>query len=463
MFTKEKYIARRKKLKELVKDGIVVMFGNSESPMNYTGNPYKFRQDSHFLYYFGLNYPDLIGVFDYENDKEYLVGDEEVFDDLIWSGTKPTLDNKAMLSGVDNFMFIKDFENFIRKALVKKQQVHLLPVYSSNRKIKMAAVLDISPYDCIRYASKELIKAIVKMRSVKDNDEINEIEEALSNITYDMYIAALQNIKPGIKERKIEGIMEGVALQKTHSLSYIPIITTQGEVLHNHYYENEMTEGDILLIDAGADSKESYATDITRTFPVSGKFNKAQREIYEIVLRGQKKAIGLIKPGTAYKDIHLETAKEMAGGLIDLGLMKGNVEDVVREGAHALFFPHGLGHMMGLDVHDMEDLGEEYVGYDDTVERSEQFGLAYLRMAKKLEPGFVLTVEPGLYFIPPLMQKWRDEGLHRDFINYGKLEDYTHFGGIRIEDDVLVTENGNAVLGQPIPKEIDEIEKIMKG
>jgi Xaa-Pro aminopeptidase len=307
-------------------------------------------------------------------------------------------------------------------------------------------------------ASLEFIKAVVGQRVIKTKEEIREIEAAL-DVTYDMYRFGMKNAKPGRIEQEIAGGMEGLALARGYRAAFPPIVTVNGQILHNHHHENVLSKGRLLVVDMGAESPLRYASDITRTIPVGGKFNRRQRDVYEIVLAGQEKAIRSIKPGVMYKEIHLKAARTMAEGLVDLGLMKGNVKTAVAEGAHALFFPHGLGHHLGLDVHDMEDLGENHVGYDKTVQRSDQFGLAYLRMAKALEPGHVLTVEPGIYFIPALFAKWKKERKHLGFINYDRIERFLDFGGVRIEDDVLVTKTGRRVLGKPIPKTVDEIEK----
>jgi Xaa-Pro aminopeptidase len=319
--------------------------------------------------------------------------------------------------------------------------------------------MEIIPENVNESASKKLSQAVIKQRSIKDVEEVNQIEDAL-DISYEMNTLAMKMTRPGIREREIFGMVEGITLSKGHGISFPIIFSVKGEILHNHDHENIMRKGDLALLDSGAESLLHYASDITRTFPVSGKFTERQKDIYNIVLSSQLRAIGLASPGKKFKDIHLETAKVIADGLKSLGLMKGNTEDAVSNGAHALFFPHGLGHMLGLDVHDMEGLGENLVGYDEKISRSDQFGLAYLRLAKELQPGFVVTIEPGVYFIPPLIEKWKSVNKFADFIDYNKVDKYLDFGGIRIEDDILITENGYRVLGrQTIPKTLEDVEK----
>ena len=318
-------------------------------------------------------------------------------------------------------------------------------------------LIGIEPNIVNNYSSFELTTAVIAQRSIKSKEEVVDIEKAV-NVSYDMYALAMSMAKPGLFEREIAGFVEGVVLAAGGRLSFPTILSVHGETLHNHYHHNKMKSGDIFVMDSGAEVSNGYASDITRTIPVNGKFSSMQKDIYEIVLKAQVSSIKAIKPGVSYKNIHLKAAKIITEGLKDLGLVKGNVNDAVANGAHAMFFPHGLGHMMGLDVHDMENLGENLVGYGENVKRSDQFGLAYLRLAKKLKPGFVLTVEPGIYFIPELIDKWQKEKINSQFINFNKVNKYRSFGGIRIEDDVLVTRSSHRVLGKPIPKTISDVE-----
>jgi len=462
MFSTETYIERRKKLKGLVKSGIIFFPGNVETPMNYGDNIYRFRQDSSFLYYWGLDAPNLAAIIDVDNDKEIIFGDDREIDDVVWMGPEERLAERAKRVGVQNSEPFNNLDDSLQSSLKNGRKVHFLPQYQAEIKLQFASWLGIRPRSINDYSSKELIKAVVSQRSIKSDAEVDQIEEALA-ISYEMNTLAMKFAQPGMIEREVFGAVEGLALGMGSGVSFPIIFSVHGETLHNHHHDNEMKDGDILVLDSGAESILHYASDITRSFPVNGKFTDKQKEIYNIVLESQLKAIEAIAPGKTFKDIHLLTAKVMADGLKNIGLMKGSTDDAVKEGAHALFFPHGLGHMMGLDVHDMEGLGEGFVGYDEEIKRSDQFGLAYLRLGKKLEPGFVLTVEPGIYFIPQLFTNWKKENKHADFINYDKVEDYLDFGGIRIEDDVLVTEDGHKVLGKvPIPKTVEEVEEACK-
>ena len=458
MFKSEIYARRRKLLKKQIGRGILLFMGNEECPMNYPANTYPFRQDSSFLYYFGLNSPGLAAVVDIDENKDILFGDDIGIEDIIWMGHLPKMKDRAREVGVGRATPRKAFEEYVKKALSAGRPVHYLPPYRAQTARVLGELLKIPHKDLKAKASGAFIKAVVDQRLVKSKEEIKEIERALE-VTFDMYLAAMKLAKPGRYEREVSGAMEGIALSRGYRLAFPPIVTVNGQILHNHYHGNLLTKGRLLVVDVGAESEMSYACDITRTVPVGGKFNRRQKDVYDIVLSGQETAIRAMKPGVMFKDIHLKAAGTMARGLKDLGLMKGDAAEAVAKGAHALFFPHGLGHNMGLDVHDMEDLGENHVGYNDSVKRSDQFGLAYLRMARELRPGYVMTVEPGIYFIPALVEKWRREKKHLEFIAYDKVEKFLDFGGIRLEDDVLVTEKGRRVLGPPIPKTPADVEK----
>jgi Xaa-Pro aminopeptidase len=458
MFKETTYIQRRELLKKQVQSGILAFFGNEESPMNYPANTYDFRQDSTFLYFFGLDTPGLAAVIDLDEGKECLFGNDINLEDIIWMGDLPKLAERAAAVGVKNTAPRKAFEESVAKAVGAGRKVHYLPPYRSETAAAISSLLGLPAKDVKASASPDFIKAVVGQRMIKSKEEIKEIESAL-DVSAEMYRRAMKLAKPGRYEREVVGAMEGVVNALGCRMAFPPIVTINGQILHMHSHANELRKGRMLVMDVGAESWLHYASDVTRTVPVGGKFNQRQKDVYEIVLKGQETAIRSIKPGVMYKEIHLKTARTMASGLKDLGLMKGDIDQAVAQGAHAMFFPHGLGHNMGLDVHDMEDLGEDYVGYDKTVERSSQFGLAYLRMAKELRPGHVLTVEPGIYFIPALFAKWKKEKKHTGFIDYGKAETFLDFGGVRIEDNVLVTEKGRRVLGTPIPKTVAEVEK----
>lgn len=457
MFDRQIYINRREELKKKFKSGLLLFLGNDESPINYPANTYNFRQDSSFLYYFGLPVPNLAGVIDVDENKEFLFGYEYSLEDIVWMGAQPKLVELAERVGVQNSDSISNLKKFLKTKISKGAKIHFLPLYRGEHNLKLALLLDDDPFKVNKKASKKLIEAVVEQRSVKAPEEIVEIEYALE-IAYQMHTTAMRMAKPGLTENDIYAALNGIALSLGNGVSFHPIISINGQTLHNHFHGNQLQEGKLLVCDAGAESLEFYSSDITRTIPVGGKFSQRQKDIYEIVLTAQKNAFNMIKPGVKYIDVHLTAAKIIAAGLIQLGIMKGNPGEAVKAGAHALFFPHGLGHMMGLDVHDMEGLGEQYVGYDDKTKRSDQFGLAYLRLARELKPGFVFTCEPGIYFIPELIDQWKAKKKLKNYINYDKLEEYRNFGGIRIEDNILVTENGYKVLGRLIPKEIADVE-----
>jgi Xaa-Pro aminopeptidase len=461
MFTATTYVERRRKLRDKIQSGLILFIGNNETPMNYPANPYFFCQDSSFLYFFGLNKPGFTGLIDIDEDKDYLFGVDFTIDDIIWTGPQPVLKDMAQEVGINDTGTPDQLTDIINNAVSQSRKIHFLPPYRADIILQIESLLGISSGKVIESASGELINALVSLRSVKSEEEVREIEKAL-DISYDMYEKVMALAKPGVAEAKIVGKMEDVLGANESHISFPIILSIHGEILHNHYHGNMLKENGLLVVDSGAKSPEQYASDITRTFPVGGRFTSEQRDIYQIVLDSQKTAIESMKPGVYNKEIHLRTATVIASGLKDIGIMRGDVETAVAQGAHALFFPHGLGHMMGLDVHDMENVGENFVGYDDTIKRSDQFGLAYLRFARELKSGYVLTVEPGIYFIPALIDQWQGENKFSEFIDYSMVEKYRDFGGIRIEDDVLVTEDGQRVLGKSIPKEIDEIEEKMK-
>ena len=396
-----------------------------------------------------------------DEGSDILVGDDVSMDDIIWMGPQPLMKDQALECGTTHTLSSGKLGEYIQGAILKGRRVHILPPYRGDRWLALEGIFGKSHGEIKKHISEELIRAVIKMRSVKDALEIAEIEKAI-DVAYIMHTTSMKMAMPGVVEQEIAGAIEGIALAHGGPVSFPVILSVDGQTLHNHHHHNVLEEGRMMVTDAGCETSMHYASDITRTVPVGGKFNTRQKEIYEIVLKANMVTIEAIRPGTYYRDVHLLAARTIAEGLRDLGIMKGDMEEAVRQGAHALFFPHGLGHMMGLDVHDMEGLGENFVGYDETIRRSEQFGLAFLRFARKLEPGFVLTDEPGCYFIPALIDLWRSEGRFTEFINYDKAELYKDFGGVRIEDDILVTETGHKVLGKPIPKTVKEVEETMK-
>jgi Xaa-Pro aminopeptidase len=452
------YAARRKALRKAVPDGVILIMGNDEAPMNYVDNPYPFRQDSHFLYYAGVSQAGLTLLIE-PDGKSVLYGTPDHPDDVIWFGPHPSLGDHAEAAGVQESADIAGLVDRLATLRDGGTEVHYLPPYRAARSFALGALLGIDPREAEGGASADLVRAVAAQRSVKEEAEIAEMEDALA-VTAKMYRATMRSAEPGRTEAEIAAIHKAAAAASDRRQAFTPIVTVCGDVLHNHSYANTLEEGDLLLVDSGAESPLHYASDVTRTMPVTGKFTSQQRDIYEIVLAANEASIAAAAPGVTNRELHMIAARTVTEGLKGIGLMKGNVDKAVAAGAHALFFPHGIGHMIGLDVHDMEDLGD-VVGYPEGEERSEQFGLAYLRLARELEPGFVITIEPGIYFIAALFERWEGQGLHKGYIRYEKLEDFCGLGGVRIEDDVLITKDGHRVLGPKIPKTIDEIEEAM--
>ncbi len=460
MFKKEVYTDRRNKLRNEVKSGIALFLGNEEAAFNYPANTYHFRQDSHFLYFFGLQNPGFAGVIDFDNNKDYIFGNDFDIDDIIWMGVQPKVTDLAAKAGIKNTAPYTDLAKFITEAKSEGREIHFLPPYRGETIIELSALLGYANADVKSNASLDLIKGVVKLKEIKSDEEIAEIEKAVAT-AYEMHTTSMKMAKPGVVEQNIAGTIEGISIALGGPVSFPIILSQDGQTLHNHNHGNTLEVGRMMVTDAGAETLECYASDITRTVPVGGKFNERQAEIYQIVLDANMGAIAAIKPGIKYRDIHFLACRIIIGGLKKAGLMKGDIDEALKAEAHTLFMPHGLGHMMGMDVHDMEGLGEDYVGYDENTKRATTFGTAYLRLGKELKPGYVLTVEPGIYFIPDLIDQFRNEGKYLDFVNYDKVETYKDFGGIRIEDDILVTETGYRVLGKPIPKTIAEIEATM--
>lgn len=461
MFKPEVYKKRRESLKKDLQKGLYLFLGNNDTPMNYPANTYHFRQDSSFLYFFGLNLPGMAAIIDIDNDKEIIFANDVDIDDIIWMGPQPSVKELASKCSVfETYEFAK-LSDYIKDALKKCREVSYLPAYKHDNMILLHSLLGISFQELKAKASLKFIKAIVKLRNIKEEIEIQEIEKAC-DIGYKMHTVAMKHAYPGVVEREIAGIVEGISLSYGSVPSFPVILTKNGQTLHNHSRDNVLQKGDLMLHDSGAQTPMFYASDNTRTVPVGGKFTQKQKEIYQIVLNAINGSIKLMKPGKTYMDIHLQACEILANGLKELGLMKGNVQEAVALGAHALFMPHGLGHALGLDVHDMEDLGQTNVGYDDKVRPSEIFGTAFLRFGRELKPGHVLTNEPGIYFIPELIDLWQKVKKFEEFINYSKVNEYRNFGGIRLEDDILITETGNRILGSKrIPISIEEVEHTM--
>ena len=459
LFDKNIYIERREILKKRIGSGLVVFFGNNDSPVNYPSNIYKFRQDSSFLYYFGQHREGLVGVIDVDNNDEYLIGNDIDIEDIVWFGQVDSVADLASQCGVAHHAPMSELSNMVNKAKTKGQEIHFLPPYRHDLMIQIMDLLGIHPSKQREAASLKLIKAVIDQRAVKSAAEIEEMERACT-IGYEMHTTAMKLCKPGTTEQYIAGVISGIASSKGCMVSFPPIVTMHGEIMHGCPSPSPLESGRLLLCDAGAETNENYCSDHTRTTPICGKFTQKQREIYSIVEDCHDYVLSLATPNIKWWDVHMNMCKRMTEGLKGIGLMKGNTEEAVRAGAHAMFMPHGLGHMMGMDVHDMEGLGQIYVGFDDEVSPNlEQFGTNCLRCGRRLQEGWVMSDEPGIYFIPALIDNWRELGLHKDFINYDLLETYKDFGGIRIEDDILITKEGCRFLGEKrIPYHINEVE-----
>ena len=462
MFSKETYINRRKALKELVGNGLVIILGNNDSPANYPNNCYTFRQDSSFLYFFGAKRDGLAGAIDIDNDKEYFLGNDIDIDDIVWYGSVESIRDMADMVGVAQTAPFNKLTELVAQAKQTGQKIHFLPPYRHDHMILLEELLGLKPSQQKEASSMELIKAVVTLRSTKSDEEIKEIERACS-IGFKMHTTAMKLAQPGVTEHFIGGTIDGIANALGDKVSFSSIVTMHGEILHGAPKMNYLEAGRLLLVDAGAETINNYCSDHTRTTPVSGKFTHRQRDIYTIVEQAHDLALKKAKPGVLWYDVHMDVCRLITNGLKDLGLMKGDTEEAVASGAHALFLPHGLGHMMGMDVHDMENLGQTNVGYDEEIQPSTQFGTASLRMGRRLQKGFVVTDEPGIYFIPDLIDNWKANNINSDFLNFDVIEKYKDFGGIRIEDDVLVTENGVRFLGKDIiPYHADDVEKYVQ-
>ncbi len=456
MFAKETYVQRRALLKQKMGSGVILFLGNDEQGLNYEDNTFRYRQDSTFLYYFGLSFAGLSAIIDVDEDREIIFGDELTIDHIVWMGTQPTLQEKAAAVGIAETRPAAELATYLHHVVQKGEMIHYLPPYRAEHKLKLMDWLGIPP--ARQEGSVPLIKAIVSQRNYKSEEEIAEIEKAC-NVTADMHITAMKVIRPGMYEYEVVAEMNRIAEMNNCELSFATIATINGQTLHNHYHGNRIKSGDLFLIDAGAELPSGYCGDMSSTVPADKTFTARQRAVYEIQNRMHLASVQALRPGIPYMDVYDLSAQVMVEGLKDLGLMKGNAEDAVREGAHALFYPHGLGHMMGLDVHDMENFGELWVGYNGQP-KSTQFGRKSQRLAIPLEPGFVHTVEPGIYFIPELIDLWRGQHKFTDFINYDEVEKYRNFGGIRNEEDYLITETGARRLGKKIPLTPEEVEAL---
>lgn len=462
LFSKSTYEERRNELKKLVGSGLIVLFGNNDSPANYPSNTYKFRQDSSFLYYFGLHRNGLVGVIDVDNDREYLVGDEIDIEDIVWYGSVTSVAEMAEMTGVARTAAMRELPAIVESAKAQGEEVHFLPPYRFDNQIQIMDLLGIHPSQQKAAASLKLIAAVVKMRTTKTEEEIAELERA-AEIGYEMHTTAMRLCRPGITEQYIGGMVDGIANAYGCMVSFQTIATQHGEVMHGNPSPAKLEAGRLMLVDAGAETNENYCSDNTRTTPVSGVFTQKQKDIYNIVVECHDHVLEVAKPGVKWWDVHFAVCRIITERLQQLGLMKGDVEESLKAGAHAMFFPHGLGHSMGMDVHDMEGLGQVYVGFDNEVRPSTQFGTNALRFGRRLQKGFVVTDEPGIYFIPALIDDWKKNGTNAQFLNFDKIDEYRDFGGIRIEDDVLITDEGCRFIGSKrIPYHVEDVEEFMR-
>ena len=462
LFSKSTYVERRNELKKLVGSGLIVLFGNNDSPANYPSNTYKLRQDSSFLYYFGLHRNGLVGVIDVDNDREYLVGDEIDIEDIVWYGSVTSVAEMAEMTGVARTAAMRELPAIVESAKAQGEEVHFLPPYRFDNQIQIMDLLGIHPSQQKAAASLKLIAAVVKMRTTKTEEEIAELERA-AEIGYEMHTTAMRLCRPGITEQYIGGMVDGIANAYGCMVSFQTIATQHGEVMHGNPSPAKLEAGRLMLVDAGAETNENYCSDNTRTTPVSGVFTQKQKDIYNIVVECHDHVLEVAKPGVKWWDVHFAVCRIITERLQQLGLMKGDVEESLKAGAHAMFLPHGLGHSMGMDVHDMEGLGQVYVGFDDEVRPSTQFGTNALRFGRRLQKGFVITDEPGIYFIPALIDDWKKNGTNAQFLNFDKIDEYRDFGGIRIEDDVLITDEGCRFIGSKrIPYHVEDVEEFMR-
>lgn len=456
MFSTATYTARRAALRDLVKTGVLLFLGHDESPMNYADNAYPFRQDSSFLYYFGLDSPGLVAVMDLDEGRDVVFGDEPTIDDIVWIGEQPSLSERCFLAGIRDVRPSARLLDCLRAAVEQGRPLHFLPPYRPEHQLKLLDWLGIAPARQQAMASVELVKAVVEQRNHKSDEEIAQIEDAVA-ISAAMHRKAIAMVRPGMKESDVATAMHEIALRAGGTLSFPIIATINGQTLHNHDHSHTLESGRLMLIDAGAENAMHYAGDLSSTFPVDPVFTERQRTIYQIRYNMHREAVAALRPGIRFRDVHFIAARTMVEGLKEIGLMRGDATEAVMAGAHALFFVHGLGHMMGLDVHDMENLGEKWVGYNGEP-RSTQFGLKSLRLARTLEAGFVHTIEPGIYFIPQLIDQWRARRHLSAFINYDSVEAYRDFGGVRNEEDYLITATGARRLGPALPLSADEME-----
>lgn len=461
MFKPQTYIQRRKVLAEKTGSGLILLLGNDESPMNYADNGYHFRQDSTFLYYFGIDFPGLAALINVDSGQEIIFGNDYTIDDIVWMGPQPTIADRAAKCGVEKVLPYSELYKIVQAAALRGMEIHFLPPYRAEHKLQLQTLLGLQPQQFAAKSSVKLIRAVVSQREIKTAEEIAEIERAV-DLSVDMHVAAMQIARQGMTEAEVAARVYEIAHAANCEISFPIIATINGQTLHNHYHGNVLKSGDLFLLDAGAEVESHYAGDLSSTFPVDAAFTTQQKLIYEMSLEAHSAAINALALNSPFRNAHLAACRSITENMKSLGLLKGNTDDIISNGVHALFLPCGTGHMMGLDVHDMENLGEVWVGYDGEP-KSTQFGLKSLRFAKPLKAGHVFTIEPGIYFIPELMDKWQAEGHFNDFVNWNEVQKFRNFGGIRNEEDYMMTENGAQRLGTKLkPKTVEEVEAIRR-
>ena len=461
MFDRKIYIERRRILSGKISSGIILFLGNSNADINYQGNSYPFRQDSSFVYYFGLMLPDMAAVMDVESGEEIVFGDDVDVNDIVWTGPQPLVKELADSVGVSRNEPLRALAEYLGDAVRKNRRIHFLPPYRYQTKMLLNRLLDVPFDEMEESASEELIRAVIGMRLVKKDEEIAELEKA-AEIGYRMHYAVMKSARLGMKEQELAGLMDGIAMQYGRMTSFPTILSQNGETLHNETHNQILTDGRIIVIDAGAEALSGYVSDFTRSIPSSGKFNSRQKDIYEIVKSANEYFPVIARPGETFESLHLKVVRLMLEGLKGLGLVKGDLDEAVSCGVQGLFMPHGLSHHIGLDVHDLSSMGRKYMGFDDTYRKFLGTAQPATAMGKTLEAGYVVSNEPGIYFIPALIEQWKSEGKNKEFVNFSALEDWYDFGGIRLEDDILITADGCRLIGtHRLPISIEDVENVM--
>lgn len=474
MFESKVYQRRRSALIQSMRSkgqsGIMIFVGNNDViSQGWNASVYDFRQDSAWIYYFGVDQPSWAGIIDIDSGDVKAYANDVDIDDIVWMGPQISVKEMASWAGVDATAPFSVWFDDVKKAMAKGRRVHFLPTLRDYNALQLMAATGYT-FAQVKskgtgdgpHASVEFIQSVIDMRLVKEDCEVEELDKA-GEIGYQMHVLARNSIALGAYEDEIAKNMEYFSKANGWGLSFEIILSQHGETLHNRAYHRAIEPGKLLVVDAGIESNTHYTSDHTRTYPTSGVFSTKQKDIYQIVLDCHEFAFSQIKPGISYRDIHKATVRLMLSKLKDLGLVHGDLDEMAAKGIGGLFMPHGLGHNMGIDVHDMEEYGEDLVGYDPDQTRAKQLGLGNLRMARLLRPGHVITDEPGIYFIPALIEKFKKEGLGYDFVNYQALEGYYDFGGIRIEDDVLVTADGARRIGyHRLPATVEDIEAVLK-